>query len=274
VVTAGGRDWLFLALDWRASDKGLAWAHGVLDAHRTLPCVLTTHDLAAADAKGVATLSAHGQRLWDRLIRRNDQIFLTLNGHYWPPGRTVLRNDAGHDVHVHIANYQDRYDGGAAMITVRRPEQHAEPRPAAETGRWIADDTGRDRGGGPAAGQVAGDDEQQRAAAGHHADGPVAGAGSAPEAIHPGGATGTEQVRHLVAGGRHDDERRQVRVPEGGGGDAGRDDRGLTGHERQQRVEAGHDEHDDQHPRAGGERGEGLHRSSLTAADHARRAAG
>lgn len=40
----------------------------------------------------------------------------TLNGHYWPPGRTVLRNDAGHDVHVHITNYQDRYYGGAAIL--------------------------------------------------------------------------------------------------------------------------------------------------------------
>jgi hypothetical protein len=50
------------------------------------------------------------------LIRRNDQIFLTLNGHYWPPGRTVLTNDAGHAVHVHVTNYQDRYYGGAATI--------------------------------------------------------------------------------------------------------------------------------------------------------------
>ncbi len=116
VVAAGGRRWLILALDWRASESGLAWAQGVLDAHPTLPAILTTHDLAAADATGTARLSGYGQRLWDRLIRRNDQIFLTLNGHYWPPGRTVLTNDAGHDVHVHIANYQDRYYGGAAMI--------------------------------------------------------------------------------------------------------------------------------------------------------------
>ncbi|MEK8174050.1 hypothetical protein NKH77_49140 [Streptomyces sp. M19] len=28
----------------------------------------------------------------------------------------MLTNDAGHDVHVHITNYQDRYYGGAAMI--------------------------------------------------------------------------------------------------------------------------------------------------------------
>ncbi|WP_422768809.1 LamG-like jellyroll fold domain-containing protein [Plantactinospora sp. WMMC1484] len=116
VLRAGGRDWLVLALDWRASDKGLAWAQQVIDEHRRLPVILTTHDLAWADDAGQAQLSENGQRLWDRLIRDNDQIFLTLNGHYWPPGRTTLTNAAGNDVQVHITNYQDRYYGGAAMI--------------------------------------------------------------------------------------------------------------------------------------------------------------
>jgi hypothetical protein len=116
VVTAGGREWLQLAMDWRVSDTGLRWAQKVLDDHPTLPAILTTHDLAWADDAGQAQLSDHGQRLWDRLIRGNDQIFLALGGHYWPPGRVTLQNDHGHDVHVHIANYQDRYYGGAGMV--------------------------------------------------------------------------------------------------------------------------------------------------------------
>ena len=116
VLTASRRKWLVLALDWRVSDAGLAWAQGVIDQHKDLPVILTTHDLAWADDAGNAQLSDNGKRLWDSLIRRNDQVFLTLNGHYWPPGRTVLTNDAGHDVHVHITNYQDRYYGGAGMI--------------------------------------------------------------------------------------------------------------------------------------------------------------
>ncbi|GIF12494.1 LamG-like jellyroll fold domain-containing protein [Actinoplanes teichomyceticus] len=115
-ISAAGRQWLILALDWRISDAGLAWARDLLDAHPALPAIVTTHDLAYADEQGEAHLSGHGQRLWDGLIRDHDQIFLTLNGHYWPPGRTVLRNAAGHDVHVHVANYQDRYYGGAGMI--------------------------------------------------------------------------------------------------------------------------------------------------------------
>lgn len=116
VLNAAGRAWLVLALDWRVSDKGMRWAQGVLDAHPTLPAVLTTHDIAWSDDDGRAQLSDNGKRLWDGLIRGNDQIFLALGGHYWPPGRTVLTNDADNDVHVHITNYQDRYYGGAGMI--------------------------------------------------------------------------------------------------------------------------------------------------------------
>lgn len=116
VVRGGGREWLVLALDWRASDAGLAWTQGVLDEHAELPAILTTHDLVRAEDDGTAQLSDNGQRLWDRLIRGNDQIFLALGGHYWPSGRTTKTNDAGHPVHLHITNYQDRYYGGAGMV--------------------------------------------------------------------------------------------------------------------------------------------------------------
>ncbi|HEX7304005.1 LamG-like jellyroll fold domain-containing protein [Lentzea sp.] len=114
VIKAGGREWLLLALDWRVSDKGVEWAQGVLDRHRGLPTILTTHDLVGNSPQ--AALSGHGQLLWDKLIRRNDQIFLTLNGHYWPSGRTTLTNDHGNPVHLHITNYQERYYGGAGMV--------------------------------------------------------------------------------------------------------------------------------------------------------------
>ncbi|GIG85491.1 LamG-like jellyroll fold domain-containing protein [Plantactinospora endophytica] len=116
VFRAAGRDWLLLALDWRPSDAGLDWARSVLAAHPTSPAILTTHDLADADHSGATWLSEHGQRLWDRLIHDSDQIFLTLNGHFWPPGRLVRPNAAGRDVHVHITNYQDRYYGGGGML--------------------------------------------------------------------------------------------------------------------------------------------------------------
>ncbi|MDQ0584539.1 LamG-like jellyroll fold domain-containing protein [Streptomyces rishiriensis] len=113
---AGGREWMVLALDWRLSEKGYAWAADVLARHPRTPVVLTTHELVVGDD----SLSAYGQQLWDRLIEDHDQIFLTLNGHYWPAGRATRENAAGHEVHLHLTNYQNRYFGGAAMIRLYR----------------------------------------------------------------------------------------------------------------------------------------------------------
>jgi hypothetical protein len=114
--TAGGRDWLVLALDWRTSARGVEWARGVLAAHPTLPVILTAHDIVDSTPDGSAVLDDYGRGLWDSFISQHDQVFLTLNGHYWKPGRTTMQNRAGHDVDLHLVNYQDRYYGGAAMI--------------------------------------------------------------------------------------------------------------------------------------------------------------
>jgi hypothetical protein len=70
----------------------------------------------SGDPDNNAALSSYGQTVWDSLINANDQIFLTLNGHYWPPGRVTMQNAAGNDVPVHITNYQNRYFGGGAML--------------------------------------------------------------------------------------------------------------------------------------------------------------
>ncbi|SDX36425.1 Calcineurin-like phosphoesterase [Saccharopolyspora shandongensis] len=120
IFRGGGRQWLLLALDWRPSASGIAWANSVINQHPDLPVILTIHEMVYAEADGQAQLSEFGQRVWRDLVADNDQIFLTLNGHFWPPGRTVLRNKAGNDVHLHITNYQDRYYGGSAMIRLYR----------------------------------------------------------------------------------------------------------------------------------------------------------
>ncbi|WP_030841181.1 LamG-like jellyroll fold domain-containing protein [Streptomyces sp. NRRL S-475] len=116
LFTGGGREWLVLALDWRLSPQGYAWAKGVLAKHPRTPVILTTHELVVGDD----TLSDYGQELWDQLVEDHDQIFLTLNGHYWPAARATRKNAAGHDVHLHLTNYQNRYFGGAAMIRLYR----------------------------------------------------------------------------------------------------------------------------------------------------------
>ncbi|MFD6069319.1 LamG-like jellyroll fold domain-containing protein [Amycolatopsis lurida] len=143
VFRAGGREWLLLALDWRPSAGGLEWARSVLARNPRLPAILTIHELVWADEAGQARFSEFGQKVWDELIDGNDQIFLTLNGHFWPPGRAVKQNRAGHDVHLHITNYQDRYYGGSAMIRLYRFDLARNVIDVRTVSPWLADQAPR-----------------------------------------------------------------------------------------------------------------------------------
>lgn len=115
--TAEGRRFLVLALSWNASDATLAWANKVIADNPTLPVILTTHSLIAikADAETPEEIS-YGQRLWDKLIKDNDQIFLTFNGHSHGATRLTKKNAAGHDVHQVLIDYQMAYQGGNGYL--------------------------------------------------------------------------------------------------------------------------------------------------------------
>src|SRR3984885_2597595 len=128
IFRAGGREWLLLAMDWRTSTAGFDWAKQFIKDNPSLPVILTTHEIVgstyddnvypyqAGNPETDAAFSDYGQTVWDTLINENDQIFLTLNGHYWPPGRMTATNAVGNDVHLHITNYQNRYFGGGGML--------------------------------------------------------------------------------------------------------------------------------------------------------------
>lgn len=116
VFEGGGREWLLLALDWRMSEASYGWAQQVIDRHPELPAILTTHELVGDVGSGEAGLSGYGQTVWDRLIRDNDQVFMAFGGHFWPTARATMRNAAGNDVQLDLANYQEMYYGGAGII--------------------------------------------------------------------------------------------------------------------------------------------------------------
>jgi hypothetical protein len=134
---AGGRAFLHIALEMEAGDAALAWAQEVIDEHPGYATLVTTHAYLdpPADSDASAPLVVPGalipasprylkgspggwndaQGVWDKLISRNDQIFMVLCGHAF--GASVagvsksenLRiglNDAGHEVYQLLIDYQ------------------------------------------------------------------------------------------------------------------------------------------------------------------------
>lgn len=117
IFEAEGQRFMSLAVAWNSSDATLAWAQSVLDAHPDVPVILTSHALINVAADQTSPVeTGDSERMWERLIRSNDQIFLTFNGHFHGATRQVKQNDFGHDVHQVLMDYQMAYEGGNGYL--------------------------------------------------------------------------------------------------------------------------------------------------------------
>ncbi len=117
IFQAEGQKFMVLSLSWRISDAGLAWANQVIRANPTLPVILVNHQLLNIDKDGISPLEVpYGLMLWDKLIRDNDQIFMTLNGHYHGAAHLTKMNAFGNPVEEMVVDYQMAYQGGNGLM--------------------------------------------------------------------------------------------------------------------------------------------------------------
>ena len=79
--------------------------------------------LDAVDADdGSLALSDHGRLVWDNLVRDYQQVFLSINGHFWLTGRLTQANAVGQSVELHLANFQQHCFGEAGAVRLYRFE--------------------------------------------------------------------------------------------------------------------------------------------------------
>ncbi len=135
LFSAGGTDWIVIALEWAPRDEVVDWANEVMAAHPGRRGILITHSFVYNDdtrsdhtkPAGQESWNPHayrtpgsmndGQELWDKLVRRHD-FPLVISGHVLNDGtgyRADL-NDAGTTTHQLLANYQMRELGGEGYL--------------------------------------------------------------------------------------------------------------------------------------------------------------
>ncbi|WP_426112946.1 hypothetical protein [Massilia sp. PWRC2] len=89
----------------------------MLRDHPTLPVILVNHQLIAIANDGVSPLEVdYGLTLWDTLIKDNDQIFMTVNGHHHGAAHLSKINKFGNAVEEMVADYQMAYQGGNGLM--------------------------------------------------------------------------------------------------------------------------------------------------------------
>ncbi len=125
IFSADGRDWLHINLEYMPDSEELLWAQRVIDAHPTLPVIVSTHaflnqlgDLGSdPSSTQMGAPSNGGESQWYQFVKQNDQIFLVLNGHYYDASHTAattnIVNSFGHDVFMMCVNYQGVADDDA-----------------------------------------------------------------------------------------------------------------------------------------------------------------
>ena len=115
LFTAGGREFLHIALEWEAPSSAKTWAESVLETHPGIPTIITTHAyLRDGDTSGRSTFTqacfqpgnpagtkpcpgakegtkdldaSSGQDIFDSLVNPYPQVFMVLNGHFHYNGR-------------------------------------------------------------------------------------------------------------------------------------------------------------------------------------------
>ena len=140
--TAGGVDFLALHLDCDTPIAELAWAQGVLDAHKSMPVMVTTHRYLqdAEDYTGGVPVVPSGrypaiwytveglynpngiqsEDLYQWFLRKNTNIFWVNCGHFHEEFRQSSPNVAGKPIHEVLADFQDDPNGGDGWLRIMK----------------------------------------------------------------------------------------------------------------------------------------------------------
>ncbi|HNQ87880.1 MAG TPA: metallophosphoesterase [Verrucomicrobiota bacterium] len=139
LFSAGGVDWLVLALEFGPRDSVVAWANEIVARYPSRRVILITHAFVYNDdtrydwaTKGTAqSWNPHayatasdpdgtndGEELWRKLVTVHPNFTMVISGHVLNDGlgRLSTRNDAGHMVHQMLVNYQMQTMGGEAVL--------------------------------------------------------------------------------------------------------------------------------------------------------------
>ena len=136
LFSAGGTDWIVLALEWAPRDETVAWANEVLAKYPDRKAILVTHaylyqdgtryNFAEKEKKQGAsphgypcnTSANDGEELWEKLVRKNN-VALVVCGHIGN-GRGFLTsvNDKEKKTHQMLVDYQSGQIGGGGFLRI------------------------------------------------------------------------------------------------------------------------------------------------------------
>lgn len=108
---AAGMTFMVLSLEYNPRDETLAWADGVVNAHPECRVILATHTYMTPKGRNKT-----GNHVWNRFVRKHENIFMVLSGHVLGVAHQTSLNDAGGRVHEILCDYQGLPNGGDGWL--------------------------------------------------------------------------------------------------------------------------------------------------------------
>lgn len=102
VFSAGGTNWLILALKYAPTDDEIAWGNKVISDHPDRQVMIVTHAYQNGTTK-----DSVGQKLWNKMVSRHPNVSMVFSGHYVNQGVIVEKGVGGNTVHQIQADYQN-----------------------------------------------------------------------------------------------------------------------------------------------------------------------
>lgn len=132
-LQAGGMEFLIVCLEFGPRDEVLQWANEIVEMHKHLRTIVVTHCYTYSDNTRVGDgddWNPHiygvngndGDEVWDKFVKKHENIFLVLSGHILHDGlgRLASTGDHGNQVHQVLANYQMKENGGNGWLRIMR----------------------------------------------------------------------------------------------------------------------------------------------------------
>lgn len=143
LFSAGGKDYITIALEWGPRNEAVAWADNLLTQYSDRTAMITTHAYTYSDgtrydwaAKGTSQIynphcgsyafsAPHngtenvndGQQIWDKMISKHANVEMVFSGHLpWAGARQIAIGDNGNSVHELLAAYHDPPQGWVRLL--------------------------------------------------------------------------------------------------------------------------------------------------------------
>ncbi len=137
--SAGGLNWLVIALEVFPSDKSLEWAENIIKIHPEHRIMLVTHCYLDLTNKRVerkdrygpedyglcadrTTTTNSGQQMWEKLVKKYANISFVFCGHLSEPkddtGRLASIGNHGNIVYQFLFDFQERQCGGNGYLAI------------------------------------------------------------------------------------------------------------------------------------------------------------